>query len=325
MRGINLPPLGKDDAVTEAAPFLLVIRWCSHQVHAQGRRTHPTFRRLTALAATLACLLGQRFQAFSLHVSDQTHPSYLDHPTVEAILRVHRARGRQVQTYAHAPPRGIAEHRHFLLSRARAPYVLFMDDDVLLEPWVLEHLVEVIEQEACGFVGAFPAGLSFENDVRPHQQQLEFWEGPVQPELVEPGSPAWERRHLHRAANIWHAGLDLRGRTPRRHKVAWIAQCVLYDRAKLLQVGGFDFWPRLPRYHSGEDVLVQVLLQRRFGGCGIIPSGTYHQEVRTSVLNRQGKVDGHALALLPELLRQQARDATSEVSAQARDPGSVRA
>ena len=45
----------------------------------------------------------------------------------------------------------------------------------------------------------------------------------------------------------------------RRYKVAWIASCVLYDRLKLLEIGGFSFWPRLPRYHSGEDVLVQNL------------------------------------------------------------------
>jgi hypothetical protein len=44
--------------------------------------------------------------------------------------------------------------------------------------------------------------------------------------------------------------------------VAWISACVLYDRQKLLEAGGFEFWRRLPRYHSGEEVLVQNLLVR---------------------------------------------------------------
>ena len=37
---------------------------------------------------------------------------------------------------------------------------------------------------------------------------------------------------------------------------------MLYDRQKLLEAGGFEFWRRLPRYHSGEEVLVQNLLVR---------------------------------------------------------------
>ena len=39
----------------------------------------------------------------------------------------------------------------------------------------------------------------------------------------------------------------------------------------------------------------------RYGGCGIIPSGTYHAEVPSTVLNAANRVDGHALELLPEM------------------------
>ncbi|MBX6343148.1 MAG: glycosyl transferase, partial [Thermomicrobiaceae bacterium] len=88
----------------------------------------------------------------------------------------------------------------------------------------------------------------------------------------------------------------------RRYKVAWVASCVLYDREKLLAVGGFSFWDRLPRWHSGEEVLVQNLLMRRWGGCAIIPSGTYYAQVPTTVLNEAGTVDCHALDLLPEMV-----------------------
>jgi hypothetical protein len=70
--------------------------------------------------------------------------------------------------------------------------------------------------------------------------------------------------------------------------------------------GGFSFWPQLPRYHSGEEVLVQNLLMRRWGGCGMAPSGTYYSQVPTTVLNDRGNVDGHALDLLPEMVRRYA-------------------
>ena len=87
----------------------------------------------------------------------------------------------------------------------------------------------------------------------------------------------------------------------RRYKVAWVASCDVYDRRTLLEVGGFAFWSRLPHFHSGEEVLVQNLLMRRWGGCAIMPSGTYYSQVPTTVLNAAGTVDGHALDLLPEM------------------------
>jgi hypothetical protein len=196
----------------------------------------------------------------------------------------------------------MAEQRQFLLERATCPAVLYLDDDVLMEPWVLGELVGALKAEECGFVGAFPAGLSYRQDVRPGQQAIEFWEGQVRPESVDPGSPAWERWHLHRAANLHHVAERLRLRRPRLYKVAWVASCVLYDREKLVRVGGFEFWSRLPRYHSGEDVLVQNLMMRRWGGCGLVPSGTYYSELPPTVLNGEGAVGGHALDLLPEMV-----------------------
>ena len=116
----------------------------------------------------------------------------------------------------------------------------------------------------------------------------------------------WERWQLHRAANLHHVAQSLPPGTWRRYKVAWVASCILYDRGKLEAVGGFTFWPRLPRYHSGEEVLVQNLLMRRWGGCGMVPSGTYYSQVPTTVLNDCGSVDGHALDLLPEMVERYA-------------------
>ncbi len=156
-------------------------------------------------------------------------------------------------------------------------------------------------------MGAFPAGLSHSADVRPQQQLIEYWDGPVRPEIVEPGSPQWERWQLHRAANLYHVSQSLSPNSQLRlYKVAWVASCILYDREKLLEVGGFSFWSRLPRFHSGEEVLVQNLLMRLWGGCAIVPSGTYYAQVPTTVLNDAGTVDGHALELLSEMVERYA-------------------
>jgi hypothetical protein len=141
----------------------------------------------------------------------------------------------------------------------------------------------------CGFVGSALHGLGYVNVQRPHQQHIEFWDGPVLPERVVPASPAWARHHLHSAANLWHVQqkLGLTREHTRHYRVAWIGGCVLFDTTKLRDVGGFDFWPQLPAEHCGEDVLAQLRVMERFGGCGIIPSGAYHMELPTTIAVRR--------------------------------------
>lgn len=254
----------------------------------------PTCNRPTALAVTLTSLIAQTFRDFRIVISDQTEGS---NPTetgeVQAVLRVLEAHGHVVERHKHLPRRGIAEHRQFLLDQATAPYVLYLDDDVILEANIIQHLVTTIQTEGCGFVGSAFHGLSFRQDVRPQEQAIEFWHGSVQPELVKPDTPQWERWRLHNAANLYHVqqALGLAVEPPRKYKVAWIAGCVLYDAEKLRSIGGFNFWRDLPPAHGGEDVLVQLQLMARYGGCGLIPSGAYHQEVPTTIPDRTVAAD----------------------------------
>jgi|SRR5215216_2545021 len=250
----------------------------------------PTYGRKTGLAVVLTSLLGQTFADFDVIVADQSNDDevYLDSIEIETLTQALRRRGHRVELRRNLPRRGMAQQRQFLLDRSRAPYVHYLDDDVLLDPPVLGRMLDVIRSEGCGFVGAAAAGLGFLDDVRPHQQGLEPWEGPVQPEPFTPESLPWERHLVNNAANPLH--LEERW-APNgevvRYKVVWVGGAnVLYDRAKLQAVGGFGFWPRLPREHAGEEVVVQWLLIRRFGGCGILPCGTYHLGLPTQVADR---------------------------------------
>jgi GT2 family glycosyltransferase len=262
----------------------------------------PTYNRLPSLIMTLSGVAAQTHTDVRVVVADQSQEPVERGQVIQTLQRVIEARGGSVEWHTRPQIHGIVEQRDFLLKQATADAVLYLDDDVFMEPLVVERLLEILQEQRCGFVGAFPAGLSHRDDVRPEQQIVDYWNGPVQPEVVEPDSPSWERWQLHRAANLYHASQSMPPGELRLYRVAWIASCILYDRDKLLQVGGFSFWPRLPRYHSGEEVLVQNLLMRRWGGCGMMPSGTYYTQVPTTVLNDAGTVDGHALALLPEMV-----------------------
>lgn len=239
----------------------------------------PTSNRLHSLIMCLSGIAGQSYSNFRLIISDQSDQPADENPVVQSLIRVIEARGGTVDWHYRVPSQGAAEQRDFLLKQAAAQYVLYLDDDVWMEPQVLTTLVETIDEQRCGFVGAFPNGLSYRDDIRPQQQAIEFWDGPVMPEDIDPETPEWDRSVLHRAANLYHVSLQIPPGTKYLYKVAWVSACILYDREKLLEIGGFSFWDRLSTNESGEDALAQNLIMRRWGGCSIVPSGTYFSEV----------------------------------------------
>jgi glycosyltransferase involved in cell wall biosynthesis len=259
----------------------------------------PTYRRRTGLAVVLTSLLGQTFTDFAVIISDQTgeDEAYLDSIEIQTLVRALRWHGHNVTLHRHLPQRGMAEQRQFLLECSAkpssggspAPYVHYLDDDVLLDPPVMERMLGVLQSEGCGFVGCPAAGLCYLDDIRPYQQHIELWTGPVRPEPFGGDSIPWERHLVNNAANPLHLEQRLvDAEQVVRYKVAWIGGAnVLYDRAKLLNVGGFSWWHHLPPEHAGEEVVVQFLLIRKYGGCGILPSGTYHLGLPTMVEDRR--------------------------------------
>ncbi|GAA2749043.1 glycosyltransferase family 2 protein [Amnibacterium kyonggiense] len=250
----------------------------------------PTSGRVAELAVVLAGLAAQDDPPFRIIVSDQSDDHAMaDTPAVQAMLRVLRAQGRDVRVLQHLPRRGIAEHRAFLLEQATAEYVLFLDDDVWPEPGLLATLHRAIEELGCGLVGSAQQGLSYLEDVRPHEQApFTAWSEGVRPERLRKDSPGTERWTLHNAANLTHIAarteLPEEGWLP--YRVAWLAGCVLYRRSALEEVGGFDFWRDLPATIGGEDVAAQWKVMERFGGAGVLPSGAVHLEAPTSIPDR---------------------------------------
>lgn len=255
----------------------------------------PTRGRPVELATTLAGLAAQAGPAFSLTISDQSdgEPSW-ETPSAWTVIRWLRRRGVEVALHRHGPPRGMAEQRAFLLSCASAPEVLYLDDDVWLEPGALARLHRALGELGCGMVGAAMQALGHADDRRPDEvTSFEIWDGPVTPETVGKDGPGWERWRLHNAANGLHLaeslGLDGPGRgvPPAErsvpYKVAWVAGCVLFDRAKLVEAGGFGFWRDLPPDAHGEDVYAQQQVMARWGAAGILPGGAYHQESPTAL------------------------------------------
>lgn len=249
----------------------------------------PAYNRLTTLAVTLCGIAFQSYTDFAVIIADQSDRPIESDPSVEMIIRFLRKQGHEVHVMRNLPRRGMAQQREFLLEQSTAPFVLYIDDDVLLEPFVLGLMVEALESEEAGFVGQPLIGLSFTDDYRPEEQAIELWDGPVCAETITPETKEWQRYTLHNAANVLHVQEKI-GASPERplkYKVAWVGGCVLYDAAKLREAGGFSFWEEVPKEHAGEDVYAQLRVMKRFGGFGILPSGAYHQETPTTIPNRK--------------------------------------
>lgn len=261
----------------------------------------PSYNRAAELAVTLSGLAAQDGPDFSVILSDQSdgEPVWKE-PAVAAMIRVLRAQGRAVTLERNLPRRGVAQQRHFLLERSGALEVLFLDNDVWLEPGTIERMQAALRQAGCGFVGAAVQGLSYLDDRREHERRaLEFWDHGVKPEEVRPDRPSFERWPLHNAANLAHAAAELHLEPGdwRLYKVAWVGGCVLFNRAALVECGGFDFWDRLPPNHAGEDVAAQWRIMERYGGAGILPSGAVHLESPTTVPDRATDAAGVVLGV----------------------------
>jgi len=143
----------------------------------------PTAGRVAELAVTLAALAAQDDPPFRVVISDQSEDGTLEAPAVQAMVRTLRAQGRPVHLHRHRTRRGLAEHRQSLLERATADAVLFLDDDVWLEPGHLARLADALETLGCGFVGSAVQGLSYLADRRPGEcASFEPWPDAVLPE-----------------------------------------------------------------------------------------------------------------------------------------------
>lgn len=250
----------------------------------------PTYHRIKALAVTLTSLYYQTERNFTIIIADQSPDDLLENDqTIQTIKRLMEIRGQAVTILKNLPQMGMAQQRQFLLEQSTTKYSLFLDDDLILDDYVVYNMKKTLVAQNIGFVGCAVIGLSYKNDIRPHQQMLELWEGSITPETIIPRSIEWERYRVHNAANIYHVEKKLNASpdNPLPYKIAWVGGCVMYDTEKLTDVGGFSFWKDLPQKHCGEDVLAQLRVMKKYGGCAIMPSGVYHQELETTVPDRE--------------------------------------
>src|SRR5687768_13862842 len=137
----------------------------------------PSYNRPATLAVTLTGLCFQEYQDFTVVISDQSKmPVYLN-ASVQTAIRLLEKKGHDVQQLTNLPRRGLAHQRQYLLDRVESSYCLFLDDDVLLESFVVENMLQALREENIGFVGQALIGLSYRKDYRPCEQAVEFWEG----------------------------------------------------------------------------------------------------------------------------------------------------
>src|SRR5579875_2348855 len=121
----------------------------------------PTYNRLSSLIMTLSGIAAQTQPDLRIVVADQSREPAKNVQVVQTLRRIIEVRGWPVEWYTRPPLHGIAEQRDFLLKHASAPYVLYLDDDVFMEPWVVVRLRDVTSAERGGIRGGSPAARSY--------------------------------------------------------------------------------------------------------------------------------------------------------------------
>src|SRR5947209_2910354 len=90
----------------------------------------PTYNRLTSLIRTLSGVAAQTLRDLHVIVADQSDAPVENEQVVQTLRRVIESRGGSVEWHTRPQIHGITEQRDFLLKRATADAVLYLDDDV---------------------------------------------------------------------------------------------------------------------------------------------------------------------------------------------------
>ncbi len=96
-----------------------------------------TWNSLPAIEACLASLLGSTTVSREVIV--------VDNGSQDQTVKVLRARFPSVQVIENRHNRGVAPARNQGLRRSRGEYVLILDDDTILHPPALDHLIQVLD------------------------------------------------------------------------------------------------------------------------------------------------------------------------------------
>lgn len=233
-----------------------------------------TCNRLPSLIACLSGIAGQSVANFRLIVSDGSEQPARDSETVRSLLRIITARGATV-TWFDRPRFEPAPEAAFLLGQASAEYVLLIEDNAWLAPQTLQKLLDTIQEQQCGFVGAQPDALVENSDRSSGGKHFDLWDGSVQPEAIEPGQREWLRERLNQNSTFTNLSLRVPPGQQYMYKIAFATGAVLYHRQKLSSVGGFSSVETNSGFPS-STAAAQNRLMRQYGGCSLLPSGVYH-------------------------------------------------
>ena len=111
-----------------------------------------------------------------------------------AILQEYRARDPRIRILEHAPNRGLSAARNIGFQAARAPYVIQLDSDDLLEPTAVEKWVWFLESyPEYGFVKGYTVG--FEADTYLWQNGFHDGKAFLEENIVAATSMIWTAVH----------------------------------------------------------------------------------------------------------------------------------
>lgn len=228
------------------------------------------------LGYPLTCLAFQSYQDFTIYIRDEGLRDAYSDPEFRLIANLLAKKGIGLRYWRTLDRKGVGHARRALLeSISGEPYVLWIDDDMLLEPDVIRRMMELME----------------------HSPEIGFVQG-TKIEL-EPS------RTYHNDINVLNGATSPETPVP----IYFGDAALLLMRAEALR--RID-WNLITRYAldgiTGEDVLMSLLVRQHYEGWGLPSALGWHMSPSSERWKWEVPSDALQIELLrdrvgPEILR----------------------
>ena len=190
----------------------------------------PTLDRPEQLVCLLTSLTYQTYGDFDIIIVSQSteDDALLDNgpnSTKRKLLNVlkHRSNGSVKHSIVNKEAIGAAAAHNIVLYRSRTPYILRVDDDIILEPTFVEKLLATIEaNQSIGAVG----GIYLD----PNQPNDQYYDTEIKNKIIDGGMTIRDDT----------GGCQtLRHRDERMMRVSDLYSTFIYRKDAMIQAGGF--------------------------------------------------------------------------------------
>lgn len=208
----------------------------------------PTLDRIEILAGLIASLAAQKYKSFNtIIISQSTGNNAKDAWTIKQMLRLLEyalPKDTEHTVIAKGAPIGAAAAHNIVLYESKTPYILRVDDDIVLEPNFIATLMSHFPSPTLGAVG----GIYLDINDDPNER---YSDG-IKRKLTQ--AEMTIRDDTHRAQGLRHLDTSILNVTD-------LYSSYVYKRDAMIQAGGFREEYGKACYYEDTDASYRIFME----------------------------------------------------------------